>query len=125
MWLPLLGLLVGFIIGYIFNVPIPATYAKYMSVALLASLDSIFGGVKGVIQDKYDGQIMMTGFIFNTLLAGSLAYIGDRVGVDLYYAAIFAFGVRLFQNLAIIRRIIFDKYVVHHQHPSKEAKPEV
>lgn len=122
MWLPILGLLVGFIIGYILNVPLPAMYAKYMSVALLASLDSIFGGIKGVIQNKYDGQILISGFIFNTLLAGSLAYIGDRVGVDLYYAAIFAFGVRLFQNLAIIRRLILDKYMITHNHPDNKAK---
>lgn len=125
MWLPILGLLIGFILGYIFNVPIPVIYAKYMSVALLASLDSIFGGINAVVQDKYDNQILISGFISNTLLAGSLAYIGDRVGVDLYYAAIFAFGVRLFQNLAIIRRVVFDKYKITHHNHNKNTDKEV
>ncbi|HQE67430.1 MAG TPA: small basic family protein, partial [Bacillota bacterium] len=35
-----------------------------------------------------------------------LTYIGDQLGVPIYYAAIFAFGVRLFQNFAIIRRYV-------------------
>ncbi|MDA8229457.1 MAG: small basic family protein, partial [Desulfitobacterium hafniense] len=41
--------------------------------------------------------------------AGLLAYVGDRIGVDLYLAAVVAFGVRLFQNLAIIRRHFLRK----------------
>jgi small basic protein len=32
------------------------------------------------------------------------------MGVDLYLAAIFAFGVRLFNNLAVIRRILIGKW---------------
>lgn len=116
MWLPVIGLLLGFIIGYIFKVPLSADYAKYMSVALLASVDSIFGGIRSVIENKYNGTILITGFIFNSLLAGSLAYIGDRVGVDLYYAAIFAFGVRIFQNLGIIRRLMLDRFMATHHH---------
>ncbi|WP_369323972.1 DUF1290 domain-containing protein [Methanosarcina mazei] len=35
--------------------------------------------------------------------------MGDRLGVPLYYAAIFAFGGRLFQNFAIIRRYLFNR----------------
>ncbi|HHU18447.1 MAG TPA: small basic family protein, partial [Clostridiales bacterium] len=45
----------------------------------------------------------------NAILAGLLAYLGDRLGVPLYYAAILVFGGRLFQNLAVIRRLLIDK----------------
>ena len=48
-------------------------------------------------------------YISVAILAAILAYIGDRLGVPLYYAAIFAFGSRLFQNFAIIRRHLIDK----------------
>lgn len=51
----------------------------------------------------------MTGFT-NILLAASLAFLGVHLGVDLYLAAIFAFGVRLFQNIAVIRRILLTKW---------------
>lgn len=42
-------------------------------------------------------------------MAALLAYIGVQLGVDLYLAAVVAFGVRLFQNIAIIHRIAFNK----------------
>ncbi len=51
----------------------------------------------------------MTGLLSNMLLAGLLTFLGDRLGVDLYLAAIVAFGVRLFNNLAIIRRYLLSR----------------
>jgi small basic protein len=46
------------------------------------------------------------------LAAAGLAYIGDRVGVDLYLAAIVAFGARAFQNISIIRRHWLEKHKI-------------
>ncbi|MDW7675512.1 MAG: small basic family protein [Bacillota bacterium] len=113
MWLPLIGLVVGIILGSIFSLQIPVIYAKYMGVALLAGMDSVLGGIKAIMEDSFDGTILLTGFFTNILLAAFLAYVGDRLGVELYLAAVFAFGVRLFHNLASIRRNIFNKN--HHQ----------
>jgi len=108
-WLPLLGLVFGILIGLKSPLYIPVIYAKYMSVAVLAALDSVFGGLRSVLEDSFDNTIFVTGFFSNTLLAAMLAYIGDRLGVELYMAAIFVFGVRVFQNLAIIRRHLLKK----------------
>lgn len=109
MWLPLLGLLLGIIIGLLSPFQVPVAYVKYMSVAALAALDSVFGGLRAGMEDKFDSVVFLSGFFSNTLLAGILAYIGDQLGVELYMAAVFAFGVRLFQNLAIIRRYLLKK----------------
>lgn len=108
--LPLLGLIVGTLIGSAITFQIPAIYVKYMSIAVLASLDSVFGGIRAVLDEKFDGTILLSGFFMNALMAALLAYLGDRLGVDLYYAAVFAFGVRLFQNLAAIRHDILTKH---------------
>ena len=40
----------------------------------------------------------------NTLVAVALTFVGDRLGIDLYLVALFAFGLRIFQNVALIRR---------------------
>jgi small basic protein len=112
MWflVPILGLITGAVLGSAIDFQLPAVYIKYTSIAVLASLDSVFGGIRSIQEDNFDGTILLTGFFANALLAALLAYLGDRLGVDLYYAAVFAFGVRLFQNLAIIRHRLLDSF---------------
>ena len=110
MWLPLIGLILGILLGQAFGLTIPPTYVKYMGVSVLAALDSVFGGIRAQLEGKYDNAILVTGFFTNIILAGVLTYIGDRIGVDLYYGAVFAFGVRLFQNLGHIRRELLKKF---------------
>jgi small basic protein len=109
MMIPVLGLILGIIVGSIVPIHLPTTYSAYISIALLAALDSVFGGVRSMMEEKYDNTIFVTGFVSNALLAALLAYIGDRLGLPIYLAAVFAFGGRLFQNLATIRHRLLDK----------------
>jgi len=118
MWLPVLGLILGFLVGQAFTFVIPAEYATYLSIAILATLDSALGGVRGVLENTYDGAILMSGFFMNGVLAAGMVWLGDRIGVDLYYVAIFVFGVRVFQNLAIIRRDLLNRYFPEHKDPT-------
>jgi len=104
MWLPIIGLLAGIIISSLFYITIPAQYSRYTAIAILAASDSILGALRAHLEGQYDNKVFVSGFCVNDLLAGFLAFVGDRLGVELYYAAIVAFGVRLFNNLAIIRR---------------------
>lgn len=111
MWLPLLGLILGVAFGLLSDLQIPQVYSNYLSIAILAALDSLFGGMRASLQQVYDDKIFITGFFFNIVLAIGLAFLGVHLGLDLYLAAIFAFGVRLFQNIAIIRRIVLTKWL--------------
>lgn len=108
-WLAIFGLGVGILVGLNIPLVLPQAYAKYMSVAALAAMDSVFGGIRAAMEDHFDNDIFITGFFSNALLAAGLAFIGERLGIDLYLAAVVAFGVRLFQNLAIIRRHLLKK----------------
>ncbi len=111
MWLLVIFcLLIGVFIGLQMPVLFPVVYAKYMSIAILAALDSVLGGIRAYMEDGFDSTIFVTGFVVNALLAAGMAYLGDRLGVDLYLAAVLVFGVRLFQNMAIIRRYLMKKY---------------
>lgn len=123
MWWALIGLLLGLIIGSILNrvssagvvgqggalrsilsATIPIEYTRYTAIAILAAMDSILGALRADIEEQYDNLIFVSGFVINSLLAALLTLLGDRLGVELEYAAIVAFGVRMFNNLAIIRR---------------------
>ncbi|MED3562106.1 small basic family protein [Bacillus xiapuensis] len=110
MWLPILGLIIGAVLGLFTDVRIPEEYSNYLSIAVLAALDTLFGGIRANLQNIYDEKVFVSGFFFNIILAASLAFLGVHLGVDLYLAAVFAFGVRLFQNIAVIRRILIAKW---------------
>jgi small basic protein len=104
MWLPLLGLVAGVIAGLLIGIQVPAEYARYTAVAILAALDAVFGAVRAESEGHFDNRVFLTGFFSNTILAALLTYLADRLGVELYLAAVVAFGVRIFNNLAIVRR---------------------
>lgn len=108
-WLPVFGLLLGLVIGFISPINIPVEYAKYFSVAILVAFDSVMGGIRSYQEESFDSTIFLSGFFVNIIMAGLLAFIGDRIGVDLYLAAVVAFGTRVFQNISIIRRHIINK----------------
>jgi len=109
MLFPVIGLIIGLLIGLYSPITIPVEYAKLLSVALLAALDSVFGGLRATMEEKFDNTVFISGFFTNALLAAGLAYVGDRLGIDLYYVALLAFGLRIFQNLAIIRHYFLKK----------------
>ena len=109
MWLALVGLLVGLAIGWILSISVPVGYSRYTAVVILDADDSVIGAIRAELAGEYDKSIFVTGFFGNTLLAGLLTFLGDRLVVELYYAAVFAFGVRLFNNLARIRRQVLAR----------------
>ena len=108
-WLAVVGLLVGLALGMVFSVTIPAQYSRYTAMAILAALDSILGALRAELQGSFDNRIFVSGFFANIVLAGALTFLGDRLGVELHLAAIVAFGVRIFNNLAIIRRQLLGR----------------
>ena len=114
-WLiPVLGLLAGILLGSILSFQIPLTMAKYLSIAVLAALDSVLGGVRCIYDNNFNGLILLSGFISNALLSAFLAFLGDQLNVDLYMAAVFVFGVRIFQNLSAIRHYVLSSFLKKH-----------
>ncbi|MDY3974065.1 MAG: small basic family protein [Veillonella caviae] len=103
------GLIIGIVLGVMSPIEISPIYAKYTSVALLAALDSVFGGTRAALERVFNLSIFLTGFFSNSLLAALLVFLGNIVGIDLYYVALISFGLRLFQNMAAISRLILSR----------------
>ncbi|HEY5562587.1 MAG TPA: small basic family protein [Clostridiaceae bacterium] len=104
-----IGLVLGILIGIVWNVNIPDKFTPYMSVAILACLDSVFGAVRSLLSKNFQPDIFISGFFGNAVLAAGLAYLGDKMGVPIYLAAVIVFGGRIFDNFAIIRRLLIEK----------------
>lgn len=104
MLLPLLGLLVGVLGGLLLDVSVSFEFSRYSAVAILAALDSVLGAVRAELDGVYDNRIFISGFLVNAIVAVLLTFIGDRLGLDLYLVALITFGLRIFNNVALIRR---------------------
>lgn len=110
--IPIIGLALGILIGYVLPLNFSPEYSKYIAVAILAALDSIFGGISAILQKHFNNLIFVSGFFGNAIIAAGLAYLGDKMGVPIYMAAAIVFGGRLFHNFAIIRRYYLEKYIL-------------
>ena len=105
----IVGCIFGAIIGM--NAPmISYTYSSYLAIAIIAALDSVFGGITSVIKKNFDLKIFITGFFGNAILSILLTILGEKLNVDIYLAAIVVFVGRMFTNLGIIRRYYVDKW---------------
>ena len=104
MLLPLAGLLVGILLGLVLNINVGFELSRYSAVAILAAFDSVLGAVRAELEGTYDNRIFISGFVVNAVVAVLLTFIGDRLGLDLYLVALITFGLRIFQNVALIRR---------------------
>lgn len=105
----IIACVLGAIVGL--NVPmISYTYSSYLAIAIIAALDSVFGGIASVINKRFDMKIFISGFFGNAILAILLTMLGEKLNVDIYLAAIVVFVWRMFMNLGIIRRYYVEKW---------------
>ncbi len=107
-----IGCILGAVIG-IYAPMVPYTYSGYLAIAIIAALDSVFGGLASTLKKNFDLKIFVTGFFGNAILSILLTYLGQKLNVDIYLAAIVVFVGRMFNNLAIIRRHYLEKWDNH------------
>lgn len=108
-----IAILIGCILGAILGLNAPMisyTYSSYLAIAIIAALDSVFGGIASVINKNFDLKIFISGFFGNAILAILLTILGQKLNVDIYLAAIVVFVWRMFMNLGTIRRYYVEKW---------------
>ena len=123
----LIAILVGCIIGAILglNSPlIPYSVSGYLAIGIMAALDSVFGGIKSVVQKNFDMKVFVSGFFINSITAVLLTYLGNKLNVDISLAAIIVFVGRIFIDLAIIRRYYIEKWTNWMEKKQKEKSLE-
>ena len=105
----LIGCVLGAIVGI--NAPIISySYSSYLAIAIIAALDSVFGGIAGTLKGEFNFKVFISGFFCNSILSMLLTYLGNKLNVDIYLAAIVVFVGRMFLNLTIIRKYYIDKW---------------
>ncbi|HEX6232031.1 MAG TPA: small basic family protein [Jiangellaceae bacterium] len=107
--IPAIGLLLGIAAGLMLDVQVPLTLQPYLPIAVVAALDAVFGGVRAVMDGVFDDKVFVVSFIANVLIAAFIVFLGDQLGVgaQLSTAVIVVLGIRIFTNVANIRRHLF------------------
>jgi small basic protein len=107
--IPLIGLLVGVVLGLVLEPSIPAGLQPYLPIAIVAALDAMFGGFRAYLEGTFTDRVFVVSFISNVLIAALIVYVGDQIGVgsQLSTGVVVVLGIRIFTNVAAIRRALF------------------
>jgi small basic protein len=104
-----LALVVGIVLGLILEPTVPLVLQPYLPIAVVAALDAVFGGIRAKLDGIFDDKQFVISFISNVLVAAFIVYLGDQLGVggQLSTGVVVVLGVRIFGNVAAIRRHLF------------------
>jgi small basic protein len=107
--IPALALIAGLAIGLYFEPSVPNGLEPYLPIAVVAALDAVFGGVRARLDGIFDDKVFVVSFVSNVLVAALIVYLGDKLGVggQLSTGVVVVLGVRIFGNVAAIRRHVF------------------
>jgi small basic protein len=105
----ILGLVVGVVAGLLIEPTVPIWAQPYLPIAVVAALDAVFGGLRAVLEHVFDDKVFVVSFIANVIVAALIVYLGDQLGVgpQLSTGVVVVLGIRIFSNVAAIRRHVF------------------
>lgn len=104
-----LALVAGVVLGLLLDPTVPVVLQPYLPIAVVAALDAVFGGVRARLDGIFDDKQFVVSFVSNVLVAALIVYLGDQLGVggQLSTGVVVVLGVRIFGNVAGIRRHLF------------------
>jgi small basic protein len=104
-----LGLVVGIVLGLILRPDVPLALDPYLPIAVVAALDAVFGGLRAYLDGIFDDKVFVISFLSNVVIASGIVFLGDKLGVggQLSTGVIVVLGIRIFSNVAAIRRHLF------------------
>ena len=107
--IPVLGLVAGVLAGLILSPTVPLWLQPYLPIAVVAALDAVFGALRAGLEGIFDERVFVVSFLSNTVVAGLIVFLGDQLGVggQLSTGVVIVLGVRIFANVAAIRRRLF------------------
>ncbi|MGN6574559.1 MAG: small basic family protein [Nocardioides sp.] len=104
-----LGLVLGVLLGLVLQPTVPFWLQEYLPIAVVAALDAVFGALRAFLDGIFDDKVFVVSFVSNVLIAALIVYLGNQLGVggQLSTGVIVVLGIRIFSNVAAIRRHLF------------------
>ncbi len=104
-----LGLIAGLVAGLVLHPTVPLALQPYLPIAVVAALDAVFGGLRALLDGIFNDRVFVVSFLSNVVVAALIVFLGDQLGVggQLSTGVVIVLGVRIFANVAAIRRHLF------------------
>ena len=105
----IIGLAIGIGLGLFLQPAMPAALQPYLPIAIVAGLDALFGALRALLDGVFSDRVFVVSFVSNVIIAGFMVYLGDQLGVgaQLTTGVVVVLGIRIFSNVAAIRRHVF------------------
>lgn len=105
----ILGLALGIVLGLWLKPDVPLALEPYLPIAVVAALDAVFGALRAYLDGIFSDKVFVVSFVSNVVIAALIVYLGDKLGVgaQLTTGVIVVLGIRIFSNVAAIRRHLF------------------
>ena len=103
------GLLIGIVLGLVLQPDVPLWLEPYLPIAVVAALDAAFGALRAYLDGIFDDKVFVVSFVSNVVIAACIVNLCDKLGVggQLSTGVIVVLGIRIFSNVAAIRRHLF------------------
>ncbi|NLG22608.1 MAG: small basic family protein [Actinomycetales bacterium] len=104
--IPLIGLVAGVVMGLVLSPTVPLWLEPYLPIAVIAALDAVFGGIRAALDGVFNDKVFVVSVLSNVMVAALIVLLGNQLGVgsQLSTGVVVVLGLRIFSNVAAIRR---------------------
>ncbi|MGN6779885.1 MAG: small basic family protein [Marmoricola sp.] len=104
-----LGIVLGVVVGLVLKPDVPLWFEPYLPIAVVAAMDAVFGALRAFLDGIFSDKVFVVSFVSNVVIAALIVFLGDKLGVgaQLSTGVIVVLGIRIFSNVAAIRRHLF------------------
>lgn len=104
------AIVVGFALGRALQLDVESQSIGYLGVGILAGFDSIIGGIRAMLENRFRPVVFLSGLVVSLGLAALLVWLGENIAFSLYSAIGLVFAWRMFTNVSVARRILLAKW---------------
>jgi small basic protein len=105
----IIGIVLGVALGLLLRPDVPLWMEPYLPIAVVAAMDAVFGALRAFLEGIFSDKVFVVSFVGNVLIAALIVFLGDKLGVgaQLSTGVVVVLGIRIFSNVAAIRRHLF------------------
>lgn len=109
MIIAIIGIVIGVLIGFVLPMAISIEYSLYMTLIILVAIDAILGAIYSYYKGNFNNNVFVVELLSNELFSIFLVFIGQQLGLPLYYVPLFVFGFKMYEKMALIRNFLLKR----------------